>query len=44
MDHVVAASSDGCVTVLRLARDVVPHYKETTGWSVNKVCQWKNAK
>ena len=41
-DHVAVGSSDGTVTLLRLARDVMPHYKETSGWTFNKVAQWKN--
>ena len=41
-DHVAVGSSDGTVTLLRLTRDVMPHYKETSGWTFNKVAQWKN--
>jgi hypothetical protein len=41
-DHVAVGSSDGSVTLLRLTRDVTPHYKESSGWTLNKVAHWKN--
>ena len=41
-DHVAVGSSDGTVTLLRLTRDVVPHYKESSGWTLNMVAQWKH--
>jgi hypothetical protein len=37
---VAVASSNGRVTLLRLGRDVVPHYDDAAGWKLGQVCQW----